>query len=115
MAPNLVRDLARMLSPDKPIKMLMEWHRIPRSTVKGWYTGRRRPPIWVLKHFRHLLQVRDETEHVQQLDYLIRQRMGEPPRRTGFNEVRQRDGPGSVPRDGRNRLGRPRSVRALLK
>jgi hypothetical protein len=31
-----------------------------------------------------------------------------PGPRTGFNEVRVRDGPGSAPRDGRNRLGRPR-------
>jgi hypothetical protein len=31
-----------------------------------------------------------------------------PRPRTGFNEVRVRDGPGSIPRDGRNRLGRPK-------
>jgi hypothetical protein len=44
---------------------------------------------------------------ILQLDYDIIQREREPRRRTGFNEIRERDGPGSVPRDGRNRLGRP--------
>jgi len=32
----------------------------------------------------------------------------EPKRRTGFNEIKERDGPGSTPRDCRNRLGRPK-------
>jgi hypothetical protein len=27
-------------------------------------------------------------------------------------QIRERDGPGSVPRDGRNRLGRPKQIRA---
>jgi hypothetical protein len=108
MAANLVRDLARMLSPDKPIKMLMGWRRIPRSTVRAWCTGRRRPPTWVLNHFRHLMWLRGETERVQQLDHLIRQRRGEPRRCSGFCVVKERDGPGSPHRDGRNRLGRPR-------
>lgn len=36
----------------------------------------------------------------------ISQREREPKRRTGFNEIRERDVPGSVPRDGRNRRGR---------
>jgi hypothetical protein len=38
----------------------------------------------------------------------IARRDGEHFRRRGFMEIRERDGPGSVPRDGRNRLGRPR-------
>jgi len=41
----------------------------------------------------------------------IARRDGERPRRRGFMEVRQRDGPGSVPRDGRNRCGRPKLKR----
>jgi hypothetical protein len=41
----------------------------------------------------------------------IARREGEPPRHRGFMEIRERDGPGSVPRDGRNRLGRPKRIR----
>jgi hypothetical protein len=86
----------------------MDMHRFPRSTAKSWYTGHRRPPIYVLDHLRHLMRVRGETERVQQFDYLIRQRMGEAPHRSGFCTVKERDGPGTLHRDGRNRLGRPR-------
>jgi hypothetical protein len=38
----------------------------------------------------------------------IARREGEHFHRRGFMEVRERDGPGSVPRDARNRRGRPR-------
>ena len=37
----------------------------------------------------------------------IARREGEPRRLTGFNEIRVRE-PGGIPRDGRNRLGRPK-------
>jgi hypothetical protein len=46
-----------------------------------------------------------------ELDHVIRKRSYEVRRRTGFNEIRERDGPGSVPRDGRNRLGRPKRIK----
>jgi hypothetical protein len=48
------------------------------------------------------------TELERQLDYHIRQREYEPPHRTGFNLIRERNGPGSVPSDVRNRAGRPK-------
>jgi hypothetical protein len=113
MAATLIRAAAKVISPNQPIKLLMNIRGSPRSTAKSWHTGRRRPPIWCLEQLRDMMWVRGVTELVQQFDYVIRQRTGEPPRRTGFNEVRERDGPGSIPRDGRNRLGRPRRIRSL--
>jgi hypothetical protein len=38
----------------------------------------------------------------------IARRGGEQIYRRGFMEIRERDGPGSEPRDARNRLGRPK-------
>jgi hypothetical protein len=110
MTVNLIRLAARTISPKRPIKMLMNLHRIPRPTAKSWYSCRRRSPIWVLEHLRHMVAVRGATDLEQQFDHLIRQRLNEPKRRTGFHLVRERDGPGSTPRDGRNRMGRPKKT-----
>jgi hypothetical protein len=41
------------------------------------------------------------------MDSEIADRERERRTKSGFNEVRPRDGAGSLPRDGRNRLGRP--------
>jgi hypothetical protein len=51
---------------------------------------------------------------IPEFDYLIIGREREPPRRTGFNEIKERDGPGSMPRNGRNRRGRPRRPAAAF-
>jgi hypothetical protein len=87
---------------------------------KHWAYGNRKPPIQVFKKLRGLLQdalpthenqrvVIDQTTLVDQYIWLHERKAARP--LTGFNEIRVRDGPGSTPRDGRNRLGRPRSVR----
>jgi hypothetical protein len=97
------------------------------STIKTWVYGRkhwvygnRKPPIALVKKLRGLLQDALPTHENRRLvielttlvDHYIwlHERKAERPR-TGFNQVRERDGLGSTPRDGRNRLGRPRSVR----
>jgi hypothetical protein len=107
MAQTLIRDVARTLSPDRPIALLARLTRRPRPTVRSWVTGHRREPIDVLKLLRGAVQGKGTGLELE-LDYEIRKREFEPKHRTGFNTIRERDGPGSVPRDGRNRLGRPR-------
>jgi hypothetical protein len=109
MAWTLIRDIARTLSPDRPIIFLARLAGCPRPTAKSWATGHRRPPISVLKLLRELVQGR-RTGLEGELDYEIRRREYEPKHRTGFNLIRERDGPCSIPRDGRNRRGRPRRV-----
>lgn len=110
MSDTVIRAAARALNPDRPIKMLAGLRRNPRSTAKSWATGRRRPPLFILRLVRDLLKdrQRDTFDLIAKLDFIIVQREREPRWRTGFNEIRQRDGPGSMPRDGRNRRGRPR-------
>lgn len=107
MSDTVIRDAARALNPDRPIKTLAGPS--PRSTAKSWATGRRRAPVAKLKILRDLLKDRQAAISglIYQLNYDISQRERESRRRTGFNEIRERDGPGSVPRDGRNRRGRP--------
>lgn len=109
MSATVIRSAARALNPDRPIMMLARLARGRRSTAKSWATGRRRPPIATLKILLDLLKDRRAALYqlIPELEYVIALRDREPPRRTGFNEIRERDGPGSVPRDGRNRLGRP--------
>jgi|SRR6516225_6837494 hypothetical protein len=111
MAWTLIRDIARMISHDRPIALLARLGGCPRATAKSWATGHRRPPIYVLKWLREIERDRGWTGLGPELDCEIRKREYEPKFRSGFNEIRERDGPGSTPRDGRNRLGRPKRIR----
>jgi len=82
-----------------------------KSTVRSWRQGHRRPPLVVLKHLRQLVQERaaECNELWRDIGFEIdRRKYAPPPVRRGFLEIHESDGPGSVPRDGRNRLGRPR-------
>jgi hypothetical protein len=85
---------------------------------RHWAYGNRKPPIALVKKLRGLLQdalpTHEDQRVVIELSELLNQYIREQERKaarrlTGFNEVRLRDGPGSEPRDGRNRLGRPRN------
>jgi hypothetical protein len=132
----LIYRIAQLLHRDRPITWLA-WNADLRrggrqyaySTVKTWACGQkhwaygnRKPPIHLFKKLKGLLQVALPTHEnrsvIIELTELLDQYIWQCERKaarplTGFNEIRPRDGPGSVPRDGRNRLGRPRSVRAL--
>ncbi|HZR62654.1 MAG TPA: hypothetical protein VFA80_17045 [Xanthobacteraceae bacterium] len=118
MSASVIRRAAIVLNPDRPIMVLAGLARSRpstskrgrRSTAKSWATGHRRAPIAALKVLLDLLKDRRNTLYqlIPELEYVITLREREPPRRTGFNEIRERDGPGSMPRDGRNRNGRPR-------
>jgi len=111
MSDTVIRRAARALDPDRPIMTLAKLARGRRSTAKSWATGHRRPPIMTLKILCDLLKEARRAppfELIPELENLIMLREREPLRRTGFNEIRERDGPGGAPRDGRNRLGRPR-------
>jgi hypothetical protein len=78
--------------------------------VRSWRQGDRRPPKHVLERVRLMLQARaaECNELWREYGVEIARREGEHFHRRGFMEVRERDGPGSVPRDARNRRGRPR-------
>jgi hypothetical protein len=128
----LIFRIARLLHPDRPIVWLA-WiadHRggerkVAFATARTWVYGRkhwaygsRRPQVALLRKLRGLLQAALPTHGNQRaiielsslLDQYIWLREREPQRgRTGFNEIKVRDGPGTPPRDGRNRRGRPRS------
>jgi hypothetical protein len=110
MSDTVIRRAACCLNPDRPIRTLARLAHGRRSTAKAWATGHRRPSIYKLKILRDLLKDRQASllQLIPELDLMIMKREIEPTHRTGFNEIRERDGPGSVPRDGRNRLGRPR-------
>ena len=49
MSDKLIRHVARALNPDRPISALAELAKRPRSTARSWTSGRRRPPVAVLK------------------------------------------------------------------
>lgn len=112
MSDTVIRAAACALNPDRPIMTLAALARGRRSTAKSWATGHRRPSITTLKILLDLLKDRRASLYqlISELEYAIMRREGEPRRRTGFNEIRERDGPGSVPRDGRNRHGRPSRI-----
>jgi hypothetical protein len=98
---------------------------VARSTAKTWAYGRkhwaygnRKPPIELFRKLKGLLQdampAHENQRVVIELTTLVDQYIWQHERKavrplTGFNEIRPRDGPGSTPRDGRNRLGRPKN------
>jgi len=122
MADTLIREAARALNRHRPISLLAHLAGRPRPSAKAWATGHRRPPIVVLKSVLEAIRQRqaecartaplEERQTLSgaahELEEMIRKRSYEIRHLTGFNKVRERDGPGSVPRDARNRLGRPR-------
>ena len=116
MSDTVIRRAAFSLNPERPIMTLAGLVRAPRSTAKSWATGRRRPSVLILKILRDLLKDRQAAlfQLIAELDHVIMQRERESKRRTGFNEIKARDGPGSVPRDGRNRFGRPSTKRVSV-
>jgi len=125
MANTLIREAARALDRRRPIRLLATLACRPRASIRSWATGHRRPPLPILKALLEIIRQRqaeradvaplEERQTLSslryELDHVIRKRSYEVRRRTGFNEIRERDGPGSVPRDGRNRLGRPKRIK----
>ena len=106
----LLNRAALLLWPDAPNAGLARTAGRPKSSCRSWRSGHRRVPTYVLERLRLSLQARAAECNTVWDDICreIARRQGEPLRRRGFMEIRERDGPGSIPRDGRNRLGRPR-------
>jgi hypothetical protein len=52
MANTAIRTAGRILSPSRSIMVIAELAHCPRSTVKSWVQGRRRPPVEVLRMAR---------------------------------------------------------------
>jgi hypothetical protein len=130
----LIFRIASALHPDWPVAWLASVadHRrggrqISYSTARTWCYGSKhwaygscKPPIELFKKLKGLLEGALTTHENQRLvielsdlltQYIWLHERKAPRPRTGFNEIRSRDGPGSIPRDGRNRLGRPRIIR----
>jgi hypothetical protein len=118
--------VAIAFNPSHPIGWLSQFAGVSYSTAKTWAYGHkhwaygnRRPPLQVLKDIYDAIEQASPsppgTARMLALRELLRgyiwEREREPVKpRAGFNVIRERDGPGSVPRDGRNRRGRPRRV-----
>ena len=123
----LIYRIAAAFDPGRPVHWLADFAGVARSTAKTWAYGSKhyaygncRPPICLLKELRDFLKsawpTHTEPKLLIELHSLLKQyiwvRQREPIKpRKGFMEIRERDGPGSIPRDGRNRLGRPKRGR----
>jgi hypothetical protein len=110
MSDTVIRHAARALNPDRPLMAFAATVRRPRSTVKSWATGRRRPPIWTLKILRGMLNDRQGALFalISELDSVIAKRECEPQHRTGFCTIDPATG-----HDKRNRRGRPKKTLTL--
>ena len=80
----------------------------PKRTARAWISGDRRPPVSVLLAVQSLLQTQSASMATIAafLASEAQTRKREPLRRSGWAEVRERDGAGSQPRDARWRGGR---------
>src|SRR6516165_10456180 len=102
---GLIDRVARALFEGAPSSLLARSCEVAKATARDWRRDRRRAPKLALKQLRELAQIRAAECGVlcRDLDNAVARREGEFIPRKGFMEVRERDGPGSVPRDGRNR------------
>jgi hypothetical protein len=111
---DLINRAARALFTGAPSALLARSCdvRVAKATARSWRQGHRRAPVRVLRQLRLMLQARcvECNELLRDFGIEIARREGEPPHRRGFMEIRERDGPGSIPRDGRNRLGRSKRI-----
>jgi hypothetical protein len=103
---NFVRYAAREIDPKRPVKLLVRLAHRPRPTAKAWYSGRRRPPIWILKRLRDVARDQRYSDLSQRLAYHLEQREREPKHARGFMMRDPLTG-----QDKRNRLGRLKAQR----
>ena len=103
---KLLDRAAGLLWPDAPSARLAGITRRPKSTARSWRSGSPQSASRVLTLVRTELQSRGSEifSLIREFDIEIARREGEPPRqRPRVHGNSERDGPGSVPRDGRNR------------
>jgi hypothetical protein len=86
-----VATAARILFGSTPVAGLAKTFGRPRSTVKAWISGRRRPPVAVLRMLHHLCRQRviDANVTERELNMLILRREGEPKPLRGCCAVRE--------------------------
>ena len=105
-----LREACRCLWPDRQAAGLAALVGCPKSTARAWLSGHRRPPPSTLHRVIHALHERaaicSTVEAFLQSELAARER--EPIRRTGWAEIRDRDGSGIL-RDGRWRGGRQKA------
>jgi len=111
MTANLFHLAGKLFSPRAPNVELARVVGRPKSTVRAWISGRRRPPIEIYELLQKELAERIRTHHALLEEFKQsewrRQREPKPLRRRGFLEVKVRE-PGGQPRDARWRGGRSR-------
>jgi hypothetical protein len=114
---RLIFRASQALFPGAPSALLANSceNPVPKATARSWRQGHRRAPLPVVRRIHRLLQERaaECNDLWRLLGIEIVRREGEPPHRRGFMEIRERDGPGSVPRDARWRSGRRRKDSVL--
>ena len=82
---TLERRIARLLNPAAPNAALAINVGVQRTTIRSWLTGRRRPPVHVLRRMEDLLhsQLAMNVGLTQEHQFVIRQRENEPRRHIG--------------------------------
>jgi len=98
----------RNLWPGRHAAELAAFTGRPKATCRAWLSGRRRPPVSVLRAVASALHSR--AQEALSIEAFLKTeadaRDREPVRRQGWASVCERSGPGSVPRDNRWRGGR---------
>jgi hypothetical protein len=81
------------------------------SAFQNWRHGTRPLPAWAAEILASWFRSRIEgdTALLHQLEAYIKLRQSQPKRSRGFLEVKERDGPGSVPRNASGRGARPKT------
>src|SRR5262245_51721848 len=101
MPATLLYRAARLISPDCPNRAIAMLTGRPRSTARAWLYGRRRMPLDLYARLQEELRdrIRTHLAIIAELEHAEWFRQREPPKpRQGFFVIKERDGPGSIPR-----------------
>jgi len=101
----------RHLWPGRHAAGLAAFTNRPKSTCRAWIAGYRRPPPSAINAVLHRLRnhASEGLSIAAFLETVAVAREREPRRLTGWAAIAERDGPGTVPRDGRWRGGRSKT------
>ena len=109
----LIRQACRMRWPGRHVAGLAQLLRRPKPTVASWLAGRRQMPASEMLALAEVLRtdgqfligIASNVLHAAEI------KQARPRHARGFQVIKERDGPGSMPRDARWRGGRPKRNR----
>lgn len=109
----LIRQACCLRWPRRHVAGLAQLLRRPKPTAASWLAGRRQMPVPEIQALAEVLRADGQLliGIASNMLHAAEIKQARPRHARGFQVVKERDGPGSTPRDARWRGGRPKRNR----